>query len=234
MSRADFSPAVASRRHEPPDSLDFFPTPPWATRAFLDVAAPRLGFHQLDTVWEPACGEGHMAAVLKERFPLCWASDLFDYGYGAVLDFLDETKGGGHPCDWIITNPPFNGAEAFARRALTIARRGVCLLVRTQWLHGVGRWAMFDRCRPYLVLPYAERVPMHRGRWVADGSTATDYVWVCWLQGLAQDRDTVPQLVWIPPGQRKAQHRVDDAMRFAAAAPVPLLQPERTFADLVA
>ena len=30
--------AVMASRREPPDSLDFFPTPPWATRALLDAA----------------------------------------------------------------------------------------------------------------------------------------------------------------------------------------------------
>lgn len=39
-----FSPAVAAQRSEPADSLDFFPTPPWATRAFVQhVARPILG-----------------------------------------------------------------------------------------------------------------------------------------------------------------------------------------------
>lgn len=31
------SSAVMARRIEPPDSLDWFPTPPWATRALLEL-----------------------------------------------------------------------------------------------------------------------------------------------------------------------------------------------------
>jgi hypothetical protein len=40
------------------------------------------------SVWEPACGEGHMAKVLKEYFGRLDASDIYPYGYGEVLDFL--------------------------------------------------------------------------------------------------------------------------------------------------
>lgn len=34
------STAVMARRVEPADSLDFFPTPPWATRAFCEHVMP--------------------------------------------------------------------------------------------------------------------------------------------------------------------------------------------------
>ena len=33
------SSAVMAQRKEPPDSLDFFPTPPWATRALCERLA---------------------------------------------------------------------------------------------------------------------------------------------------------------------------------------------------
>jgi hypothetical protein len=85
--------AVMARRAEPPDSLDWFPTPPWATRALLErvlferlegddwpmvVRRPWLGRWSDDDGWpglpvklsvlEPAAGEGHMAEVLREYF----------------------------------------------------------------------------------------------------------------------------------------------------------------------
>ncbi len=202
--------AVAHRRMEPPKSLDYFPTPPWATRAFVQhVALPVLGFVATTTVWEPACGEGHMAAVLTDHFDV-YASDAFNYGYGPVGDFLMLDMQPPVRPDWIVTNPPFNRGIDFARLALNVASQGVCLLVRPQWLHSVGRFRLFEEAPPTLVAWYAERVPMHRGRWEPDGSTLTDYCWVCWRHG-------APRLppMWIPPGRRVALTKRDDVARFA-------------------
>lgn len=211
-----FSPAVAAQRTEPADSLDFFPTPPWATRAFIrHVAMPVLEFVLLDVIQEPACGEGHMAEVLGETFGLVEASDIHPYGHGFVRDYLGEFLS--WP-DWVVTNPPFNAAVAFARRALAQSRRGVALLVRTQWLHTIERYQLFREFPPFVIAYYVERVPMHRGRWEPDGSTATDYCWVCWKHG-AKPRAPL----WIPPGSREAFTRPYDAARFARPAPAPLL-----------
>ncbi len=212
-----FSPAVAAQRSEPHDSLDFFPTPPWATRAFVEhVARPVLGFGSIDVILEPACGQGHMAEPLGESFALVEAADIHDYGYGRVRDFLDDQTA--RP-DWVVTNPPFNAAVAFARQGLARARQGVALLVRTQWLHTIERYELFRDHPPFVIAYYVERVPMHRGRWEPEGSTATDYCWVCWKHG-AEPRAPL----WIPPGQRLALTRPDDAMRFGAPVAAPLFE----------
>src|SRR5262245_62982164 len=89
----------------------------------------------MGSIWEPACGEGHMAAVIAEFTSAVIASDVFDYGYGtAPHDFLYDD-----PLttpDWIITNPPFSIACEFTLRALKLASTGVAMLVRTQWIEG--------------------------------------------------------------------------------------------------
>lgn len=214
-----FSPAVAAQRVEPADSLDFFPTPPWATRAFVwHVALPVLGVLPGDIVLDPACGEGHMAEPLRETFASTRGSDIFPYGYGEVSDFL-EAGPNLSACDWAFTNPPFNLAVEFARVALRLARCGAALLVRTQWLHTIERYELFQEFAPFLIAYYVERVPMHRGRWEPDGDTATDYCWVCWKHG------TEPRApLWIPPGQRKLHTHPRDAARFAKPAPAPLIE----------
>jgi len=216
-----FSPAVASQRIEPADSLDFFPTPPWATRAFVKyVAVPVLGVRDDhdEFIWEPACGEGHMAEPLREAFRLVVASDIHPYGYDRVCDFLAEEDG--KAADWIFTNPPFNQAVAFARKAIALSVRGVALLVRTQWLHTVERFKLFQDHPPFVIAYYVERVPMHRGRWEPGGDTATDYCWVCWKHG-AEPRAPL----WIPPGSRAAFSMLTDAARFAKPAAAPLIEP---------
>jgi hypothetical protein len=212
------SASVMAQRREPPDALDYFPTPPWATRALFKHVLPAIGVETIVSVWEPAAGEGHMAEVLTE-FVSCQviASDVFDYGYGQVpVDFLhDEPLG--HP-EWIITNPPFVSACEFTLRALGLASEGVAMLVRTQWIEGIGRYEkLFHDRPPTLYAPFVERVPMVKGRWDPAASTATAYAWACWRQG---DHGAT-RMFWIPPGCRRELARPDDVERFAAWSLTP-------------
>ncbi len=236
------SHAVMAQRHEPPDSLDFFPTPPWATRALCEWLGDRdedLGRHDC---LEPACGEGHMARVLAEYFSVVMASDCHQYGYGGVDDFL--FLAGPVKPDWIITNPPFRLGVEFAEMALRRSYRGAALLVRTAFLEGEKRWQrLFRRTPPTEILQFTGRVVMLRGRLVSPDwinpetgshfSTATSYCWLVWRNqgtgGLGQRR---PEFHWIPPC-RKALERPGDyacpGLRpggdppAAEAAPAPLL-----------
>jgi hypothetical protein len=206
--------AVMADRREPPDGLDYFPTPPWATRALFAHVLPELGVTSVGSVWEPACGDGIMAAVIEEfvRGPVV-ASDLFDYGYGtAPVDFLTHA-----PLvrpDWTITNPPFRLGVEFTLRALTLAGEGVAMLARTQWIESVGRYEKLFRDRPpALYAPFVERAPLVKGRWDPDASTATSYAWFVWRQ----TRREPTRAFWIPPGCRRRLTRADDRARFAAS-----------------
>jgi hypothetical protein len=126
---------------------------------------------------------------------------------------------------WIITNPPFGLAIEFALRALELVTEGVALLVRVQWLESAGRYEkLFRDAPPAIFAPFAERVPMVKGRWDPDASTATGYAWFVWHQLYQPCR-----VVWIPPGCRTALTRPDDRARFAAwsmepEAPSPLFE----------
>lgn len=210
--------SVMAGRAEPSDSLDYFPTPPWATRALVQHVLPQLGLHygaaaklRQASAWEPACGEGHIAEVLAETFGKVRASDVHPYGYGETGDFLKLQ----HEADWIITNPPFGDlAEQFCLRALELARTGVALFVRAQWLEGVERYrTIFQPTPPALIAYFAERVPLCKGRWDPNGSTATQYVWLVWLKNHGPKP---PRAIWIEPGRREALERPDDRTRFTA------------------
>lgn len=230
--------AVMASRREPPTSLDFFPTPPWATRALVEcVLRPRGLMSATDDVWEPACGEGHMSAVLAESFAHVSATDVFAYaglgpdrrpvGWLGTFDVLGEDAND-RVFDWIVTNPPFKTADAFARRLVPLASKGTALLVRTAWLEGGDRYLrLFRDLPPTLIAQFCERVPMTRGRWDPAADTATAYAWVIWRRplpahGFRPNRPT--EFAWIPPGQRRALTRADDAVRFGVRTPLPLLK----------
>lgn len=201
--------------------LEYYPTPPWAARAIghrlleLDPSAR--------SCWEPACGQGHMAHGLGDAFSNVYASDIHPHGYGDVVDFLgaggDLVKG----ADWIVTNPPFDGeygtAEAFARVALTRARRGVAMLCRSAFEETIGRHGLFHGLRPATMkVVFAERVPMVLGEYRPKASTAMSYSLFIWCQPpLADQFPNAPLWRSFPPGTRARFERADD-VRWARAA----------------
>lgn len=216
--------SVMASRREVPDSLDFFPTPPWATRALCELVLGLFAdFDFGETCWEPAAGAGHMAEVLRDYFEKVHASDVFDYrpdyAQGAFvadrLGLVDDLARCPFKPDWIITNPPFNLAEAFLLRALGEATLGVALLVRMSWLETIERYQqIFRDTQPAKVAVFVERVPMVKGRWDPQASTATSYVWIVW----EKNHKGPTQMIWIPPGQRERLTRPDDVKRFATVA----------------
>lgn len=193
------SSAVMQQRKEPKDSLDDFPTPPWATRAFIGEVLTPFGVDVSGkTVWEPACNRGYMARPLAERFGHVLTSDIADYGWTgqqAIGDFL----GSRFHCpwtgnriaieapDWIITNPPFNNAAEFVKHALTIAKEGVAIIIRGAFLEGGERYdELYSQHTPWIIAQHVERVPMVRGRFDPQASTATAYSWFVWREDWAQ------------------------------------------------
>ena len=221
--------SIMASREQAGASLDFFPTPPWATRTLVEVVLPHLGV-TLDgmTVHDPACGEGHMTGVFLEyeKIGAVVGSDIKDYGrdgrivpaFQSVEDFLAPSAG--IDPDWIVTNPPFGEKTLeFVLRALDVAGAGVAMFVRQQWLEGVDRYdQLFCDRPPTLYAQYVERVNLCEGKWDPYGSTATAYCWLVWV------KDRAPQApFWIPPGQRKRFMFADDIERFTAH---PVLAPQ--------
>ena len=187
-----------AQRIEPHDSLDFFPTPPWATRALCKYIIKETAMH---VAYDPACGEGHMVFPLREYFMAVLASDVHDYGYNfPVQDFL--FPGSCPPCDWAIFNPPFRLAEQFILRALEICEIGVAALCRSVFMESVGRYErLFRNHPPAIVAPFVERVPMLKGRLDKKASSATSYAWFVWTKELSKET----RMIWIPPCRKKLE-----------------------------
>lgn len=210
------SSAVMQRRSEPHDSLDDFPTPPWATRAlceWLNRRGENIG--QLNCR-EPAANRGHMVAPLREYFRRVEASDIHDYGVGyPVEDYLF-----GPPPEHVhytITNPPFRLAEQFIDRMTATSDFGFAVIVRAAFLEGVGRYErLFSKNPPSFVLQFSERVVMHKGRLAPEGSTATAYAWLVWIEGEDETR-----LEWFPPCRKRLERASDypaETSKFSEAA----------------
>ena len=121
---------------------DYYATDPIALKLLME--------HQpiSNKVWEPACGEGHLAKVLHQakpysKFGNIRSTDLVDRGYGEVLDFFSVTE------PWegdIITNPPFKNVDKFIRHGLSLLTENNRLIIfcRLHLLESVKRYKLFQ------------------------------------------------------------------------------------------
>lgn len=224
------SHAVMAQRHEPLDSLDDFPTPPWATRAVIEhIILPALGTTDALKsliVREPACNRGYMCRPLMEYFDNVVASDICDYGYkhqSETTDYLMFDHDDMAPAHWTFLNPPFKLAEQFIDKSFeTPGWQGTAALVRGAFLEGIARYHLiFKRNRPDIVAQHTERVIMTRGKvrnpnkTYIDGAgntrrpaTATAYIWLIWMDQ-PPHRDGSTHLQWIPPCRRQLEQEGD-------------------------
>lgn len=200
------STAVMQRRNEAHDSLDDFPTPPWATRALCEWLTTQGCDLSRLTCREPAANRGHMVRPLSESFGLVLGSDVHDYGCGfEVSDYLFGLPSDINKTDWTITNPPFRLAEQFIERALDRSMAGVAVILRSAFLESVGRYERLFRDRPPTdVLQFVERVPMVKGKLDGEASSATAYAWLVWRKGA-----TPTQLHWVAPCRKRLERPED-------------------------
>jgi hypothetical protein len=171
---------LGPRLHPARAAYEFYPTPPEATRALLSVES-------FDgSVWEPACGQGHIAKVLEAAGHSVVATDLAEcWGYGMTgRDFLTERTPLARN---IITNPPYGRglADAFCKHATDMtAQTGgkVAMLVAVQSLCHPIRHPFFTTRPPARVYPLDECHCWPYG----DASQATKslkaqrYCWIVW------------------------------------------------------
>lgn len=171
------------------DGPDFFPTPRWATFALIDNEKFS------GDIWECACGDGAMSAVLEETGCLVRSSDLYDRGFGEVgIDFPAASSQAAN----IITNPPYNAAEAFVATGTKLASRKFALLLRLAFLEGANRTnTIFSRIPPARVWVFSERITFYMKGAKQAGSGTTAYAWFVW------DKDaSSTELKWFKPGYK--------------------------------
>lgn len=158
---------------------DYYATEPKALELLLDIEQ----FYP--TVWECACGEGHLSEVLKARGYCVKSTDLIDRGYGeSGIDFLQIE--GSYDCD-IITNPPYKYAKEFVEKALELVTIGhkVAMFLKIQFLAGKARRKMFEKYPPKYVYVSSSRLHCAMdGDFVKYAkSNAMTYAWFIWEKG---------------------------------------------------
>lgn len=168
----------ATGRSEVRRADDFYETPAWCVRRFLEAVELPAGR------WlEPAVGGGAIvravnsyARPLPDRAPTWDCLDARSNRYGDVGDFLALAESMRQLPKWdvAITNPPYSFAIEFIVAMLPLAHH-VAVLTRLNFLAGAGRREFFATEPPDVyVLP-------NRPSFTEDGRTdATEYAWLHW------------------------------------------------------
>lgn len=164
---------------------DYYPTPEWMTENLLDLFAdrPDSPIHLDTDWWEPACGEGHIAEVIKAQSTgTCYATDLVYRGYGkGGCDFLKQ-KEAPKGVRMIFTNPPYGDvAELFVQQALELMKPvegSVIMLMRNEYDCSKKRMKWFSDHPAF----YGKAVATTRPRWIegSTGSPRHNYSWFLW------------------------------------------------------
>lgn len=122
-------------------AYDYYATEPRAVELLLEQE------QFASTIWEPACGEGHISNVLQAHGYSVISTDLIDRGFGiGGVDFLSCTAPiTDAPCD-IITNPPYKYSTEFAEKALELVADGrkVAMFLKLTFMESKKRKPFFS------------------------------------------------------------------------------------------
>ena len=173
---------------------DYYATAEESTKALLAVE------EIIYPAWEPACGEGHIAKLLKDPLlgvEVVIATDLIDRGYGkGGIDFLNTSAVS--DAQTIITNPPFNLFQEFAEKALSLAGRKVILFGKLQALEGFKRASFMEKSPLRTVYVFKKRQnPLRNGNPLDENgkpwASTMAFAWFVWEIGYTGK----PEIRWI-------------------------------------
>lgn len=153
---------------------DFYPTPDWVSDALLDNCGNDYRFS--GNIWECACGDGRLAKRIMDKCPLAevYSSDLFNRGYGDCdIDFLTAVPD--RQFDWIITNPPFELAFDFMKKAERIVKRGYAFLLPIRYLTGKKRAEFYRVNQPSKIIVIPQKVDF-----MGNGNPIMEFAWFIW------------------------------------------------------
>lgn len=139
------------------------------------------------SIWECACGEGHIAKVLESNGYHVVSTDLIDRGYGVGgIDFLTQTENIGENTWDIITNPTYKLALEFAQHALDIVGEGnkVAMFLKLTFLEGQKRKQFFLKNPPKRIYVFSKRILCAiNGQFKQGESSAIAYAGYVWEKG---------------------------------------------------
>lgn len=158
------------------EALDYYATPSEEVTNILKTLG--IDFSNCN-ILEPCAGGGYMLKGIEDylndtnqKNVNIYATDLkdrgnvssFEYKYGDEYDFLlDNYDCGCEDIDYVIMNPPYATIEPFVIRALEIAKKGVILLGRLQFVEGQKRYETIFKETPISkIYAYVDRIACYK------------------------------------------------------------------------
>ena len=165
---------------------DFYATDPHALEIFLDkLKEDNIKLHK--SIWECACGQGHLSEVLKRRGHEVYSTDIVNRGYGdKQIDFLTEKYFKDDLMADILTNPPYKLAQEFVEKALDRQWNGfyTIMFLKIQFLEGQARKKLFEKYPPKYVYVNSQRqFCAMNGDFEKYNAKAICYCWFIWEKG---------------------------------------------------
>ncbi len=173
---------ASSHTDEERELYDYYATDPKATELLLKLETFSA------SIWECACGEGHISKTLSNAGYNVYSSDFVDRKFGeGGKDFLCITN----TC-WdgdIITNPPYAYAIDFVYKSMQILNDGnkLALFLKLQFLEGKERKELFRTFPPKPVYVSSSRLLCAKNaefqKMKDGGGSAVAYAWFIWEKG---------------------------------------------------
>lgn len=179
---------------------------PW-THTAGSPAYPRVDEHYVEPFWvserlfeeedfrgsvyDPACGFGRIVISARKAGLTAYGSDVVDRGWDSSLQnffsFSSLHKN-------IVSNPPFNEFERFAKHALARTTHKVAMIMPTARLNA-ARWLEHTPLRRVWLL--TPRPSMPPGSYIQAGGKVgggkSDYCWLVWDHAYTG----VPAMQWL-------------------------------------
>lgn len=168
---------------------DYYATDPVA----IDMLAQTGFFSGVKTVWEPACGGGHLSKRMIDLGLKVISTDLYDQGFGERgIDFLSSTTS---IADSIVTNPPYKYALEFCKKCIELRVPKFAMFLKLTFLEGQKRQPFFTDYPPRYVAVCVNRVQcaLNGDADMFAKSSAACYAWFIWKKGYTGK----PEILWI-------------------------------------
>lgn len=209
------------KNHKERNKLDYYATPTVEVINILEEIEPNF---INKSILEPCIGGGHMANGIEEyiykqgyieKVQLIgtdirnrgYENDIWELYCGPEYDFFSDD----YPfddVDWIVMNPPYSVIEPFTIRALEIAKKGVIMLARLQFLEGEGRFDNILQYNPPTdVYVYVDRIQCWKDGLKPEGSSAQAYAWFVWDREKNNEYLVEPRVHWIRRVDKKCQKK---------------------------
>lgn len=171
---------------------DRFQTPPYALQPILPLIKLKTS---IQTVWEPAMGEGYITNTLLDNNVHCFGTDILT-GY----DFLNPQTAKKFEFDCSITNPPFSKKYKFLKRCYEIGKP-FALLMPSTMIAASTAIQMFEEYGIEIIQTYPRisyKTPNKGWEWIEDNPESLNFgklvkssaqfpsAWFTWGLGIGQ------------------------------------------------